>query len=30
MPSLSTKGRKAKLCVEIKELNDELLNLVTI
>ena len=30
MPSLSTKKRKAKLCVAIKEFNDELLNLVTI
>ena len=30
MPSLSTKERKAKLRVAIKEFNDELLNLVTI
>ena len=30
MSSLSTKKRKAKLCVAIKEFNDELLNLVTI
>ena len=30
MPRLSTKERKAKLCVAIKEFNDELLNLVTI
>ena len=29
MSSLSTKKRKAKLCVAIKEFNDELLNLVT-
>ena len=29
MPSLSTKERKAKVCVAIKEFN-ELLNLVTI
>ena len=30
MPSLSTKERKAKLHVAIKEFNDDLLNLVTI
>ena len=29
MPSLSTKERKAKLCVANKEFNDKLLNLVT-
>ena len=30
MPSLSTKGRKAKQRIAIKEFDDELLNLVTI
>ena len=30
MSSLSAKETKAKLCVAIKEFNDELLNLVTI
>ena len=30
MQSLAAKVRKAKLCVAIKEFNDELLNLVTI
>ena len=29
MPSLSTKERKAELCVANKEFNDKLLNLVT-
>ena len=30
MPSQSTKERKAKLCVVIKEFNDELLNVVKV
>ena len=30
MPSLSTKERKAKLCIAIKAFNDELLNVVKI
>ena len=30
MPSLSTKERKAKLCIAIKAFNDELLNIVKI
>ena len=30
MPSLSTKERKTKLCIAIKEFNDELLNVVKI
>ena len=30
MPSLSLKERKAKLCVAIKEFNDELINVLKI
>ena len=30
MPSLSTKEKKAKRCIVVKEFNDELLNLVMI